>query len=109
MNEAIKQAISYGYSSITVRTDSQLIFNTYNRGWMLAWKRRNWKKADGQPVKNLDLVKELDTLSKRIETKIEHVRGHRNDFGNIRADQLATQGAKMLLEQLESEQKEETG
>ena len=46
--------------SVTVFSDSQLCVNTITK-WALAWEKRGWKRK-GDPLKNLDLVKELLAL-----------------------------------------------
>lgn len=78
---------------LIVNTDSELLVNTINK-WMPGWKRRGWIKADGKPVKNLDLVKRIDELLKTRRVLVRHVRAHtkRQDYGsrwNDAADKLA--------------------
>ena len=78
---------------LIVNTDSELLVNTINK-WMPGWKRRGWIKADGKPVKNLDLVKRIDELIKTRRVLVRHVRAHtkRQDYSsrwNDAADKLA--------------------
>ncbi len=78
---------------LIVNTDSELLVNTINK-WMPGWKRRGWIKADGKPVKNLDLVKKIDELLKTRRVLVRHVRAHtkRQDYSsrwNDAADKLA--------------------
>ena len=44
---------------LLVQADSQYVINSLTR-WMKGWKRRGWRKADGRPVLNDDLMKRLD-------------------------------------------------
>lgn len=62
--------------------------------WLPNWKRRGWKTAAGQPVKNADLWRRLDELVQGRGHQIEWhwVRGHTGDPGNERADALANRG-----------------
>ena len=42
---------------LLVQADSQYVINSVTK-WMKGWKRRGWRKADGRPVLNDDLMKE---------------------------------------------------
>lgn len=64
--------------------------------WIIAWKMNGWKTKDNEPVKNKDLIEELYTLSKGV--KFIHVKGHSDNIGNIKADQLAVLGKNKLKE-----------
>lgn len=83
---------------LVVYTDSELLVNTINK-WMTSWKRKGWIKFDGKPVKNLDLVKQIDTqLSLSRSIVVRHVKAHtgRKDFlseNNNIADKLARNAA----------------
>ena len=56
--------------------DSNLCVRTLNE-WAPSWKKRGWKKATGEEVKNVDLVRKsaLDALESRISL-LERVRGN---------------------------------
>ena len=60
--------------------------------WIHGWKRKGWRTASGQPVKNVDLWKRLDALVPTHEIEWQWVRGHSGDPGNERADALANRG-----------------
>jgi ribonuclease HI len=64
--------------------------------WMPGWKRKNWKTADGKPVKNVDLWQRLDAARAPHEVEWRWVKGHAGDLGNELADQLANQGITSL-------------
>lgn len=73
-----------------VTTDSRYVSDAITKGWLAGWKRRGWKKSNGDPVKNQDLWKELDTqLANHPNTKLVWVRGHNGHPLNERADELA--------------------
>lgn len=86
--EAIKHAGPEG--SLMLRVDSQYVINIATK-WGPSWRRKGWKKADGKPVANQELVAELLRVHEaRVGTTTwEWVRGHHGDAGNEKADQLA--------------------
>ncbi|MCU1526979.1 MAG: ribonuclease, partial [Frondihabitans sp.] len=57
--------------------------------WMAGWKRKGWRKADGKPVMNVEIIKELDQALQGRRVKFEWVRGHvgheMNEAADIRA------------------------
>lgn len=78
-------------SSVHLVTDSQYVIKGINE-WMPNWKKRGWKTATKEPVKNADLWKLLDIQVNRHTVMWEWVRGHSGHPGNERADQLANRG-----------------
>lgn len=62
--------------------------------WMPGWKRRGWKKADGKPVLNQDLLRELDAAMQGRDVTFEWVKGHSghelNEAADLRARAVAT-------------------
>ena len=78
-------------STVEVHTDSQYVQKGISE-WMAGWKRRNWRTADGKPVKNQDLWLQLDALARLHRIEWKWVRGHAGHPENERADQLANQG-----------------
>ena len=69
-------------------TDSQYIANALNLGWLREWKRRGWRRRDGE-LKNTDLWQKLDGLFQKHTVRVTWVRGHANDPMNNRCDALA--------------------
>lgn len=65
--------------------------------WMDGWKRKNWRKSDNKPIKNLDLWQDLDQEVKRHEINWHWVKGHADNQGNIIADQLAVKGKNEIM------------
>ena len=78
-------------STVEVHTDSQYVQKGISE-WMPGWKRRNWRTADGKPVKNQDLWLQLDSLSQLHRIEWKWVRGHAGHPENERADALANLG-----------------
>ncbi|HED17060.1 MAG TPA: ribonuclease HI [Gammaproteobacteria bacterium] len=74
---------------VKLTTDSQYVLKGITE-WMPGWKKRGWKTASRQPVKNVDLWKRLDKVAGGHEIKWQWVRGHTGHPENEIADQLAT-------------------
>jgi ribonuclease HI len=77
---------------LRVMCDSQYAINCCTR-WIPGWKRRGWRKADGQPVLNIDLLKELDKELPGRTVTFEWVKGHAGHSLNEKADDLARAAA----------------
>jgi|TARA_R110002074_G_scaffold4426_1_gene21934 ribonuclease HI len=80
---------------VTLNSDSKYVLQGIN-DWMPNWKKRNWKTAAKQPVKNVDLWKQIDQLAQPHEIKWVWVKGHSGNAGNDRADELANLGIDSL-------------
>jgi ribonuclease HI len=76
-----------------VHTDSQYVQKGISE-WIVGWKKRGWKTADKQPVKNEDLWRELDRLAGLHQLEWLWVRGHAGHVENERADALARRGVE---------------
>ncbi|WP_022880653.1 ribonuclease HI family protein [Gryllotalpicola ginsengisoli] len=78
---------------LKVLCDSQYVINTITK-WMPGWKRKGWRKADGSPVMNLELVQRLDRLVAGRDVAFEWVKGHAghslNEAADLRARAVAT-------------------
>ena len=57
--------------------------------WLPQWKRRNWRTASKQPVKNVDLWQALEEAIHRHRVDWTWVKGHSGIPENERADELA--------------------
>lgn len=73
-------------------TDSQYVRQGIT-SWISGWKRKGWKTSAGQPVKNDDLWRRLDSIAAKYEIDWRWVKGHAGHEGNELADRLATRGA----------------
>ena len=76
-----------------VHTDSQYVQKGIS-AWIHGWKRRGWKTAAKDPVKNEDLWRELDRLAARHDIEWIWVKGHAGHPENERADALARRGVE---------------
>ncbi len=74
-------------------TDSEYVKNGITK-WITGWKKRNWKKADGAPVLNMDLWQALDQQAARHEIEWQWTKGHADHEDNNRCDELARAAAE---------------
>ncbi|MBP9714482.1 MAG: ribonuclease HI [Sterolibacterium sp.] len=81
-----------------VHTDSQYVQKGISE-WIHGWKKRGWRTADKQPVKNADLWRLLDAEAARHQIEWLWVRGHNGHADNERADALARQGVDRVRAQ----------
>lgn len=77
-----------------VHTDSQYVQKGISE-WIHGWKRRGWKTAAKEPVKNEDLWRELDRLAAQHKIEWIWVKGHAGHPENERADVLARRGVEL--------------
>ena len=71
-----------------ILADSQYAINVVSK-WRLGWKKRGWTKADKKPIKNLELIQEIDRAMEGRRVTFEWVKGHAGHRMNERADDLA--------------------
>jgi len=84
--EALKRPVP-----VTLYTDSQYLRKGITE-WLAGWKRKGWKTASKQPVKNEDLWRELDEQARLHDVDWKWVKGHAGHPMNERADELARKG-----------------
>jgi ribonuclease HI len=82
--------------SVVLHTDSQYVQKGISE-WIHGWKKRGWKTAAREPVKNADLWQALDAAQARHQVEWRWVRGHSGHAGNERADQLANRGCASVM------------
>jgi len=75
-------------SEVELYSDSQYVLKGLNE-WMPGWKKKGWRTASKQPVKNVDLWKQLDTLKDGHKIHFHWVKGHAGHPENERVDELA--------------------
>ena len=84
---AALQAVEPG-AAATVYSDSRYVVDGLTK-WLPGWKRKGWVTATRAPVKNRDLWMLLDAEDPgRVGWR--HVYGHSGNFGNTRADEIAS-------------------
>lgn len=80
---------------VRLTTDSKYVQQGISE-WLPNWKRRNWKTAARQPVKNVDLWQRLDALTAPHTVEWLWVKGHAGHPENERADRLANRAIDEL-------------
>jgi ribonuclease HI len=91
---ALEKFKDHDIKCIQVYTDSEYMRRGVSE-WARVWRRNNWVRNDGTEVPNrFNWVRLLDVLdhfeSRGIPIVVDWVKGHSDNFGNIRADILAT-------------------
>lgn len=76
------------HEELLILCDSQYVINCITK-WMPGWKRKGWRKADGKPVLNVDLLKEIDQAIAGRKYTFEWVKGHAGHDLNEAADERA--------------------
>jgi ribonuclease HI len=95
---------------IYVYSDSMYVINIYT-SWVNKWIKDEWKKTDGKPVENCELIKEINDFinNNKIKVFFKHVRAHQEKpeegtpeyllwYGNNKADELAVYSANISKE-----------
>jgi ribonuclease HI len=72
--------------------DSQYVINSVTK-WMPGWKRKGWRKKDGKPVMNVELLKDIDRALAGRSVEFEWVKGHAGHAMNEAADRRANAAA----------------
>lgn len=88
-------------NKITVYTDSLYSINCLTK-WIKSWKNNNWRTSTGKPVKNKDIIVQIDKILEENKDLVifKHVNSHtgKKEFKficNDKADELATNGKKL--------------
>lgn len=81
---------------VDLYTDSQYLKKGMTE-WLHNWKKKNWKSASGQPVKNIDLWQRLEEVVQKHEVHWHWVKGHSNHPQNDFVDQLANEAIDKLI------------
>lgn len=94
-------------ADVTIYSDSSYVVNSIGTwvdgepksprpGWMVAWKKRGWRKSDGE-LKNVDLWRKIDALVRlHRSVSMRWVRGHSGNIFNERCDALATEARRLI-------------
>lgn len=82
-----------GGSAAVVVTDSRYLLDGIT-SWIVGWKKKGWKTAAGQPVKNRELWEALEAeCARHASVRWHWVKGHVGTALNERADELAVAAA----------------
>lgn len=87
---------------VTVTTDSRYVQQGITE-WLPNWKRRQWRTAAKEPVKNADLWQRLDAaVSRHLHVDWRWVKGHSGHAENEQVDQLANRAIDELHQRASS-------
>ena len=90
--ELFRATAQHPEQELQILCDSQYAINCISK-WMPGWKKRGWKKADGKPVLNQEILKELDAAINGRKYTFEWVKGHAGHDLNEAADDRARAAA----------------
>lgn len=92
MLKAFEVASYYLKQGLTVQilSDSKYSIDCLTK-WAKGWKNKGWKKATGEPIKNLELIQTCYQHYEKLQNDITitHVRGHADIEGNELSDRMA--------------------
>ncbi|MDO5082219.1 MAG: DUF4440 domain-containing protein [Arachnia propionica] len=77
---------------LLILCDSRYVINSLTT-WLPGWKRKGWRKGDGKPVLNVELMQQLDAALTGRRVRFEWVKGHSGHDLNDAADQRARAAA----------------
>ena len=63
--------------------------------WIKKWSQNNWKTSSKQRVKNIELWKELNNISKKHKIEWHWVKAHAGNPNNEEVDELAKKAANL--------------
>lgn len=81
-------------AKVSIHVDSEYVLKGV-RDWLPGWKRRNWRTASGDPVKNREIWEEIDeayqSLSGQARITLHQVKGHSGNAKNDLVDRHAVE------------------
>ena len=75
-------------STVEIYTDSQYLKKAFTDGWLSNWQKNGWRTKSRTSVANVDLWKELLTVSSIHSVQWKWVKGHSDNQHNERCDEL---------------------
>lgn len=94
---ALKKVLTDGWAEkekIILHSDSSYLVNGMEKGWAKGWRRRGWKKSNGDAALNADLWAELLESAEKCAVQFRWVKGHAGNPLNERCDELAVAAAR---------------
>lgn len=82
---------------VILTTDSKYVCDAMEKGWAWGWKKKGWKRSNGEPALNPDLWERLLALSQKHKIEFVWVKGHAGHPENERCDTLAVSEYKKLM------------
>lgn len=87
------RATKHTDDDMLVHCDSKYVIDSLTT-WLPGWKRRGWRKADGKPVLNREIMEALDLELDGRDVRFDWVKGHAGHPLNEAADERANQAAQ---------------
>jgi ribonuclease HI len=86
-----------GDEPLLIESDSQYAIKCASE-WVAGWKKKGWRTSSGDPVKNLDLIRDIDQAlaDRKGPVRFRWVRGHVGNHYNEEADRLAGEAARAV-------------
>ena len=85
--------------AVDLYTDSKYVFDAVDKGWVYAWRKNGWRKADKKPALNVDLWERLLPLLETHRVTWHWVKGHAENEKNNRCDALAVAQSRKFANQ----------
>ncbi|MFD5224200.1 ribonuclease H [Microbacterium sp. NPDC058342] len=85
---------------LLIECDSRYVIDSVTK-WMPGWKRRGWRKSDGGPVLNRELLEGIDEAMRGRDVEFSWVKGHAGHPLNEAADERANAAAKAYQQKQE--------
>ena len=77
--------------TVTLYSDSRYLVDAIEKGWAIKWKKNGWMRTKTDAAVNPDLWERLLDLLNKHEVVFKWVKGHADNPGNERCDELARQ------------------
>ncbi len=74
---------------VQVVSDSKYVVDAIEKGWLVSWQQKGWRKADKKPVLNVELWQRLLPLLQTHKVAFTWIRGHAGHPYNERCDAVA--------------------
>ncbi|MEJ1089774.1 ribonuclease H [Microbacterium sp. Mu-80] len=85
---------------LVIECDSRYVIDSVTK-WMPGWKRRGWRKSDGGPVLNRELLEGIDEAMRGRDVSFSWVKGHAGHPLNEAADERANAAARAYQQKQE--------
>lgn len=91
---AIRQAINLGITNLVIKTDSQYVQQIFSK-WINTWRLNGWVSAKKRPVKNKQIICEIEKMLALVRVSFHWMRGHDSaNIGNRGAHELAEKAVR---------------
>lgn len=70
-------------------SDSKYVVDAIEKGWVVKWRQNGWMRNKKEKASNVDLWERLLLLLEKHQVTFLWVKGHADNPGNERCDELA--------------------